>query len=560
MKGQRATLSRKPAQRRGSVLLIVLVVVAMLSLGAYTFSELMVAEVDATAMYGRGVQARALADSGVELAAAMLGDRSEITEENFYHDPEMFQGMLLTDATAARGRGRFSIVAPLENDSTAEGVRFGLMDESAKLNPAALLKLNLDDEEARNVLLALPEMTHEIADAILDWVDEDEIQREYGAEADYYLSLATPYEAKNGPLDSLDELLLVRGVTAWLLFGEDANRNGLLDPSENDGDLSPPADDADGVLQLGWSAYLTVYGRERNRRSDGSERIDLNGNLLTELYDSLEEEFGEDVAQFVTAYRIYGPVPDEDDESDSAGLKSETGGQSGKSPSGQDERGMRQLTQSIAKRLFGGGGGAVTRGGLDLSQGGSHKINSLYDLVDAQVEATVDKSSTLLESPWTSDPGDIEQYIPELVDKLSTTSNEFISGRIDVNQARKEVLLGLPDMTEALADAIVDSRRIGPDGEPLTETIASHATTGWLLMEGLVDLEQMRRLDKFLTTRGDVYRLQVVGYYDAGGPVSRLEAVIDATQQPPKIVFLRDLTGLGRGYFPRHLELPTNGL
>ena len=54
--------------------MIVLVVVALLSLGAYTFSEMMMIEAQATGMYGRQVQTRAMADSGVELVSALLGD------------------------------------------------------------------------------------------------------------------------------------------------------------------------------------------------------------------------------------------------------------------------------------------------------------------------------------------------------------------------------------------------------------------------------------------------------------------------------------------------------
>ena len=61
--------------------------------------------------------------------------------------------------------------------------------------------------------------------------------------------------------------------------------------------------------------------------------------------------------------------------------------------------------------------------------------------------------------------------------------------------------------------------------------------------------------DRFLTTRGDVYRVQSVGYFDDGGAVVRLEAVIDATQLPPRLVFFRDLTHLGRGY-PRDYLIP----
>ena len=79
----------------------------------------------------------------------------------------------------------------------------------------------------RDLLMALPGMTEETADAILDWLDEDEEPREYGAESDYYSSLSPPYAAKNGQLETVEELLLVRGVTPQLLFGADVNRNGI---------------------------------------------------------------------------------------------------------------------------------------------------------------------------------------------------------------------------------------------------------------------------------------------------------------------------------------------
>src|SRR5262245_41943976 len=61
----------------GSVLLVVLVVIALLALGAYTFSEFMIIEAEATSAYGREVQARAAADSGVEMAASLLSKRFE---------------------------------------------------------------------------------------------------------------------------------------------------------------------------------------------------------------------------------------------------------------------------------------------------------------------------------------------------------------------------------------------------------------------------------------------------------------------------------------------------
>jgi len=61
-----------------------------------------------------------------------------------------------------------------------------------------------------------------ISDSILDWRDADEDHHLNGAESDYYLSLENPYKSKNENLDTLEELLLVRGVDADLFYGHSA--------------------------------------------------------------------------------------------------------------------------------------------------------------------------------------------------------------------------------------------------------------------------------------------------------------------------------------------------
>jgi hypothetical protein len=52
----------------------------------------------------------------------------------------------------------------------------------------------------------------------------------------------------------------------------------------------------------------------------------------------------------------------------------------------------------------------------------------------------------------------------------------------------------------------------------------------------------------YLTTGGDVYRAQVVGYFDDSGLSARAEVVVDGTTSPPRQVYWKDLRLLGRGY------------
>jgi general secretion pathway protein K len=97
----------------------------------------------------------------------------------------------------------------------------GIMDESGKISINAL-----NDSTAivlRNLLIHLgvsPEASDIIVDSILDWKDEDNLHRLNGAEDDYYLSLPTPYKARNGNFRSPEELLLVKGMTDDIYFGK----------------------------------------------------------------------------------------------------------------------------------------------------------------------------------------------------------------------------------------------------------------------------------------------------------------------------------------------------
>ena len=551
-------LNNQSAKRRGSVLVLVMVVIAMLTLGAYSFSEIMISESEATAMYGRQAESRAFADSGVELAAAVIAAPETEEDASLYHNPNRFRGVLLRESENARGRGYFSVITPVETDPAGTALRNGLIDESGRLNLNQLLSFELDETQTREMLMYLPDMTEEVADAILDWIDDDDTLRLYGAESDYYTSLDPPYEPRNGALKSIDELLQVAGVTADLLYGEDANRNGRLDFNENDGDASAPFDNSDGILQPGWAAFLTVTARELNQRADGTERTYINNGVLDELYDSLAEEFDEDIAQFVVAFRMYGVYVDPaapgetaaSEESDSLDLSSDSNSDSNTDSgnSRTSEGGLVEAAAAIGNALGGNAQGTVSRGGMDLSNGAKYDLESLYELIGAQVEAEVEGQEMLLQSPWAADPGSMQTYLPTLLDALTVVEGPELSGRINVNQARIEILLGIPDMTEDIAQAITSSSMIGAEGEAIAEQATMRTNTGWLVSQGIVDLPTMIKLDRFLTGRGHVFRAQIVGFFEEGGGYTRVEATIDATESPAKVVSVSDLTELGRGY------------
>lgn len=520
----------RPSERHGFILAVVTITIVLLSLAAYNYTGTMLTEHEAAMMGGRDVMARTAAESAIEYAATRIMEKDADDTVDLYHDPTGFKGQVLLESSSPRTQLRYSVMTPDETNTGAGDIRFGVGTENSKFNVNTLLELdqaeeNLPEEErvglAALAASSIPNMTDEVIDSILDWLDTDEDARPYGAESSYYEALNVPYECKNGPMDSIDELLKVQGVTPELFYGEDDNQNGLLDPGEDDNE--------DGILTLGWKHYLTASSRERNTTPDGEQKINLNMGEMTELYDSVEELYGEEAASFIVAVRL-------------AGTDYMMQGQPSTQSGIQDQ---------------------ISRNDIDLTVVPTYQFTSLYELIGGESLPTkmitgVDQSFT---SPWTNDANTLLNMFPDLEQNLTVTDDAYIEGRVNINEARWEVLQAVmsipPDVPANVADAIIASRPpVDVQGASST-VLARRLTAAWILAEGIVDLPTLRQLGPYITTRGDVYRFTTVGHFDDGGPTTRMEAMVDATEFPPKITFVRDLTTLGRGYHPE-LLLPNN--
>lgn len=495
------------------VLIVVLITVVLLSLGAYSFTDLMLAHHEAAKLTGKQVQSRALVDSGVEAMRLFLAqpDEQRLDAGGIFDNPEAFRGVTLIQDDDPNERGSFSIICPnIDADGYLGGTRHGLEDESTRLNLNTLLHAEqLMPGAGRQLLMALPGMTEDTADAILDWIDADDEPRELGCEIEYYSGLSPPYAAKNGPLETVEELLLVRGVTPSLLFGVDVNRNCQLDSHEGlDEDSAGDVALDDPAAVLGWSAFLTLYSLEWNVNPDGQPRIYLNEPDLNKLRDELDAVFPPDWVTFIIAYRQAGPA-------------SSSGSRSGDST----------------------GGGPSGELNMDLKP--KAPIGQVLDLVGARVSyrfAGATQSTTLV-SPFEDALGAMNVYMPELMDHVTVNPAGTIPGRININQASATVLLGIPGMSPEIVDQILTRRDVAPTGDKPNRR---HET--WLLQEGVVTLEEMKTMMPFITAGGDVHRCQIVGYFQGGQASARSEVVFDATYTLPRVLFWRDISHLGRGY------------
>jgi hypothetical protein len=202
----------------------------------------------------------------------------------------------------------------LEDEDLLKGtMRMNVSDECGKLN------LNYVSEDTLRDLLIVTGVAEEeaiqLAAAIVDWRDEDNepIEVDEGDHGDVYTedsyynpdqrrreieAMGPEYVNKNAPFDDVDELLLVRGMTRFILYGEDLNGNGKLDDNEDDGAASPPDDNEDGKLQLGLAPYVTVY-------SEGKVNINTAPRVVWEaILRSFDEGDAENLAEDIVEYRL----------------------------------------------------------------------------------------------------------------------------------------------------------------------------------------------------------------------------------------------------------------
>lgn len=530
---QRSPEPKASQTRPGVVLLMVLVVVVLLSLAAYQYYDLMVAEYKAADNYHKAAQVRAFAESGVHYAAAMLSapDAAALLNGNFYDNPEAFRNIEVGSGNDKKAApGRFSLIAPLDPEATSSGgpCAYGVIDEGGKINLNGIMKRDPSGQTLHDMLMKLPNMTAEIAGAIVDWVDADSIPfAGGGAENDYYSGLSPSYRCKNGPLDSIDELLLVKGVTPELLYGDDRNRNGMQDADENS---------SEGGFSRGWSAFLTIYSREANVDSQGLAYTFLNDSELETLFEKLAPAVGDDLAKFIILYRQYGP---------------------------SNSSGRQQTMGSTLMSLFTGGKGKTSNsqtktvpGKLsdftpDFTSKPRQSIKSLYDLVTSQVTVPNKDSkqpSTLYTSPL-ADPGMARDLLPKLFEHATVFEESELPARINVNTAPYEVLAALPELTETDVQNILGRRPKMSSGDGSN---AIYQTPAWLVLEAGLNPTTLSKLEKVITTRSQVYSVQALGYFEDGkGPVARVQAVIDINAGRPRILAFRDVSDLGRSRVPQ---------
>lgn len=246
--------------KRGSALIVALWVILLLSILVGGMAFEMKVEANVAGYYRKRVKAQYLAQAGVEWTKAMLAKKvSDVLENGELviekgQDEQLIQGAYRVQKMGQRfemtrelGAGKFTLTIDPE---AANGFNINTLAQQAVSDPDARCIL----EEIMDQADIPADMADELIDCLIDWVDANDAHQLNGAESDDPYYKKRGYEVKNGPLDSVEELLLIKGWTESVLYGG-------------------PSPDPKGERFKGVARNFTVWGDGKLSVNDASEML-----------------------------------------------------------------------------------------------------------------------------------------------------------------------------------------------------------------------------------------------------------------------------------------------
>ncbi|OGV67812.1 MAG: hypothetical protein A2283_22430 [Lentisphaerae bacterium RIFOXYA12_FULL_48_11] len=202
---------RETANIRGSILVMTVWVLFFLATLAVAVGGLVASNVRAAAGIKNRVKAYYLARAGIEMA--ITETKSDSNAWDSINEPWGSSEELFREVSIGEDKGNFSVYYDSVSTLGGSVTNYGMYDEERKINinkaSLAMLKAMMENIAQVDSMTA-----SDVASAIVDWRDVDDVVLTGGAENSYYAALSEPYSCHNGDFQSLHELRLIKGLTA----------------------------------------------------------------------------------------------------------------------------------------------------------------------------------------------------------------------------------------------------------------------------------------------------------------------------------------------------------
>jgi general secretion pathway protein K len=253
--------SKRALGKEGVALITTLLVIGLLVANVVEFNRIALTDIEVSSHFGDDEKLLYLAISGVNAAKELLHLDGLYTENDTlleewaktrdffdYTGVNVQEGKMEMEITDENGK--IDVNSLLDDKGQFDQTQKGILERLLR-QP----RFGLTEEEVNTIIFSLK-----------DWMDQDgEISGIYGAEDSFYRERG--YLCKNKPLDTIEDMLLVRGVTEEIFYGN-SKRDGI-------------------------QKYLTV---------DGSYQININTAPIPVLM-ALSQDMSEELAVQMDSYR-----------------------------------------------------------------------------------------------------------------------------------------------------------------------------------------------------------------------------------------------------------------
>lgn len=238
------------SSRAGSALVIALWVLLVLAILIGTFAYDMRIESEVTAYARNRYKAEYLARAGVEWAKLALAKK--VADPGEGGELVLQEGDDEELAVAALNISRGVGVSGVKKELGEGTFELSMLPEEGRRNVNKLE--DADWEEVLDQANVPEELWPELIDCFNDWIDQGDEMRLNGAESDDSFYKDRGYKCKNAPLDTVEELLLIKGFHEGIVFGQ-------------------PSEDPDEPPLLGIAPWLTTWGEGKVNVNTASAEV-----------------------------------------------------------------------------------------------------------------------------------------------------------------------------------------------------------------------------------------------------------------------------------------------
>lgn len=502
-------------EKRGFALVLVLGIMVLLAILAAGIAFSVRGEINVAGEFTDRVKARYLAYAGLQRAL------TELSADNPGVD------------------GYLETWSELRSDDEGWDFEDGIFivrvsDETGKLN------INTTDRDTLiaffTQILGDSAQAEEIADAIIDWRDPDEEPQPMGAESDYYLTLEQPYRAKNAPFDSPFELLLVRGITRDIFYG---------DPNLG----TPPL-----------TELVTAYSAVPNIDERGMPRVNINtasreqllealGDILTEqeidailrFRDGTQQQGGQQPGQTQPPAGQPSATQPPFVRPQQPGFEQRPSGQFPQQPSGQQpgfqrpqqqqqtrpsQPSFQQQSQTRPQAPSAGGivrpSRGVPTGAVQQPQQGTETRPDFSGAQQPGQRPTTGQAGQQQQNRQIRSPLDLRRVLPteKLIavwERITTTDEPVLYGLVNINTAPSEVIASLLPDNPAAVEEILAYR----------EQNVGFSSVGELLNIATLTQSELQQLASRVCVKSGTFRIRAAGIVGSRRVVHLIDAIVE---------------------------------